>query len=91
MDDRLRAQVIERLMCDMDIDLDAFTTRHGLPQDSFDDDLRKLSGLEADGFVIISGRRLRVTEEGRAFLRHVAAAFDRHLDMDMPQRHASGV
>ncbi|PYD63388.1 oxygen-independent coproporphyrinogen III oxidase [Gluconacetobacter entanii] len=91
MDDRLRAQVIERLMCDMDIDLDAFTTRHGLPQDSFDDDMRKLSGLEADGFVIISGRRLRVTEEGRAFLRHVAAAFDRHLDMDMPQRHASGV
>ena len=90
-DDRVRAGLIERLMCDMEIDLGAFIARHGLRAGYFDDDMRKLSGLEADGFVIISGQRLRVTEDGRPFLRHVAVAFDRHLKMDMPQRHASGI
>ena len=90
-DDRVRAELIERLMCDMEIDLGAFIARHGLHSGYFSDDMRKLSGLETDGFVIISGQRLHVTEAGRAFLRHVAAAFDHHLEMDMPQRHASGI
>ncbi|PYD76349.1 oxygen-independent coproporphyrinogen III oxidase [Novacetimonas pomaceti] len=90
-DDRLRAAIIERLMCDMAIDLGDVIHHHDLPRDHFRDEIRALAHLEADGFVAISGQRLHIPEKGRPFLRHVAAVFDRHLDTDRPQRHASGV
>jgi oxygen-independent coproporphyrinogen-3 oxidase len=75
-DDRLRADVIERLMCDFAVDLKAVAARHGLTAAVFEQDLAKLSGLQTDGLVYVADHVVGVTVEGRAFIRLVAQAFD---------------
>ena len=72
-DDRLRRDVIEKLMCGLAADLSKFG--EGL----FADELARLAPLAADGVVEIEDRRVRVTEAGRPLLRSVCAVFDRYL------------
>lgn len=78
-DDRLRRAAIERLMCDLAVDLEALAARHGADAAAFDDDLADLEPMVADGLVTIQGRHVAMTEAGRPFVRVAAAAFDRHL------------
>jgi oxygen-independent coproporphyrinogen-3 oxidase len=74
-DDRTRAAIIERLMCDLAVDV-ADAAMGGIP---FAEELERLLPIEAEGLVQIHGPRIRVTEKGRPFVRLVASAFDRHL------------
>jgi oxygen-independent coproporphyrinogen-3 oxidase len=83
-DDRMRATVIERLMCDFEVDLGSFA-QHG-----FERELAALAPLVRDGLVTIDCRRLQVTPAGRPFLRSVAAVFDRYLRPEC-SRHSQGV
>lgn len=78
-DDRLRRAVIERLMCDMAVDLDAVAAANGHPGHDWSAELAALRPLEADGLVEIDGSRVRVPPESRALVRVVAAVFDRYL------------
>lgn len=73
-DDRLRAAIIERLMCDLALDLDSF----GGVAD-FAAEMTALKDLAAQGLVTIDGARLKVTGPGRPFVRIVAAVFDTYL------------
>lgn len=79
-EDRLRWQVIERLMCTLEADLEAVLAEHGRAADHLDRCLPALAELEEDGLLERNGRRLRVTEAGRPFVRLAAAAFDEYLD-----------
>ena len=78
-DDRLRRAIIERLMCDLEVDLAAVCAAHGDDPPRFDPELEALARMAEDGIVTISGHRIRVSEECRPLLRVVAAVFDRHL------------
>ena len=78
-EDRLRRDLIERLMCDLAVDLEAVAARHGAAPDHFDGALAGLAGLAADGLVVLSGRRLTVPESARPLVRLAAAAFDPYL------------
>ena len=78
-DDRLRRDLIERLMCDLAVDLEAVAARHAVAAGHFDADLAGLAGLAADGLVTVTGRRLTVPESARPLVRLVAAAFDPYL------------
>jgi oxygen-independent coproporphyrinogen-3 oxidase len=89
-EDRLRAALIERLMCDMRIDLAALCARFGVPDDHFDRELAGLDRLVGDGIVDVSGRTVRVTEQGRPLIRVVASAFDSYLGTG-ERRHARAV
>ncbi len=89
-DDRLRREIIERLMCDLEIDLDAVAGRHGVDGGRFDAELAGLAPLQADGLVKVDGHRIAVTEEGRTLVRAVCAAFDRYLKAG-EQRHSKAV
>jgi oxygen-independent coproporphyrinogen-3 oxidase len=73
-DDRLRAGIIERLMCDFAVDLDKIA-----PQEPFADALEALEPLAHDKVVAIDGRRIIVTDAGKPFARLAAAAFDAYL------------
>lgn len=73
-DDRLRAAIIERLMCDLALDLDRFG---GMAR--FASEMTALEDLAAQGLVTIDGARITVTEPGRPFIRIVAAVFDTYL------------
>ena len=70
-EDRLRGHVIERLMCDLAVDL--ADARH------FADEIAALDSFVDAGLVRIEGGRLRVTDKGRPYVRLVASAFDAYL------------
>ena len=89
-DDRLRRDVIERLMCDMTVDLDAVLRGHGMPLDTLDADMDGLEPLVSDGIVQIAGRRIDITPIGRPFARIAAATFDAYLASSRG-RHAIAV
>ncbi len=77
-DDRLRGEIIERLMCDLVVNVDAIAAKHGSAE-RFDAEFETLAPLAEEGLVAISGRTISVTEEGRPFLRLAASAFDAYL------------
>jgi oxygen-independent coproporphyrinogen-3 oxidase len=78
-DDRLRGRIIERIMCDFSADLDAILDDASKADNRFEADLNSLLPLAAQGLVRLEGRRITVTEQGRPFIRLVAAAFDAYL------------
>ncbi|PKQ04170.1 MAG: oxygen-independent coproporphyrinogen III oxidase [Alphaproteobacteria bacterium HGW-Alphaproteobacteria-11] len=89
-EDRLRRAVIERLMCDMGVDLDEIALMHDVEADRFDGELDRLAPLEADGIVTRDGRRVTLTEEGRPLVRAVCAVFDKYLGQGAA-RHSKAV
>jgi len=89
-DDRLRRFVIERLMCDLEVDLAACTRAFGETTEYFATERKALAALAAEGLIEIEGERLRLTAEGRPLMRLVAAVFDRYLAASAG-RHATAV
>ncbi len=80
-DDRLRADVIQQLMCHAAIDIEAVEHRHDIDfAEYFCDALAQLAPLEADGLVTRGPRRIVATARGRLLLRVIAMCFDNHLD-----------
>ncbi|MBV8105032.1 MAG: oxygen-independent coproporphyrinogen III oxidase [Hyphomicrobiales bacterium] len=92
-DDRLRRDVIDRVMCDLEVDLDAVAG-----ECSADPAQLKVAASEGmarfvcDGLASWDGRRIVVSERGRPFVRSIAALFDAYLSQpsDKP-RHSRAV
>ncbi|MDP6388875.1 MAG: oxygen-independent coproporphyrinogen III oxidase [Alphaproteobacteria bacterium] len=90
-DDRLRRVVIERLMCDLEVDLGETCERFGRSIDDLAPALEGLAHLQDDGLVDLeAGTIVRVPQDSRPLLRVVCAAFDSYLD-DSAGRHARSV
>jgi oxygen-independent coproporphyrinogen III oxidase len=79
-DDRLRGRIIERLMCDFEVDFGAVAA-----QTDFSDEFAMLAPMVWDGLVEIKGSRLIVTDAGRPVVRVIAAAFDSYLRPEAAQ------
>ncbi len=84
-DDRLRGSIIERLMCDLSLDLDRFGGGAG-----FAGELAALAPLAAQGLLQIEGSRITVTPAGRPYVRIAAAVFDTYLAASQ-KRHSVAV
>ncbi len=78
-DDRLRADLIERLMCDLSADINALCARHDMPNDILDPVLERLCRLADDGVIRLEGSRVSVPDHARLLVRTVAATFDAYL------------
>jgi len=89
-DDQLRREAIERLMCDLRVDVAAVCRRRGVAADALDAPLARLRPLVADGVARLEGRVVTVPEEARPLLRCVAAVFDAYLEPESG-RHAVAV
>ncbi|AMA60329.1 oxygen-independent coproporphyrinogen III oxidase [Bradyrhizobium sp. CCGE-LA001] len=79
-DDRLRADIIERIMCEFSADLGDICARHGAEPEAMLKSASRLKPLISDGVVRLDGARLAVARDSRFLVRSVAAAFDAHLD-----------
>ena len=80
-DDQLRADLIQRLMCQGEVPIAALERRYAIDFDVyFADALERLLPLVADGLVRIEPGRIKVTSQGRLLLRNIAMCFDRYLD-----------
>jgi oxygen-independent coproporphyrinogen-3 oxidase len=84
-DDKLRAHIIERLLCDFAVDLGAVASGY-----AFDDELNALAPFVDAGLVRIEGSAITISESGRSFARLVAAAFDAYLPANKT-RHSVAV
>jgi len=89
-DDRLRWRIIERLMCDLCVDLEKVSGLIGASH-TFANEIEALVPLAAQGLVKLDGGRVTVTEQGRPFVRLVASVFDTYLsgqrrDIPLPFR-----
>lgn len=81
-DDRLRRDVIERLMCDLHVDLAERRAAHNSSADRFAAELSKLGALVNDGLIERLGERISIPERARPFVRTICAAFDAYLSDD---------
>lgn len=79
-EDRLRADLIERVMCDFAVDIGSVCADHGVSATDFLRNLPRLRGLEDDGVIRLDGSVMRVPEEMRSLVRAAASAFDAYLD-----------
>lgn len=78
-EDRLRARVIEQLMCDLKADVGAICLEQGFGSDALDEGLAKAWALQEDGLCIVESRRVFIPSEARRLMRAVAACFDSGL------------
>jgi oxygen-independent coproporphyrinogen-3 oxidase len=76
-EDRMRRAIIERLMCDLEVDLDAVAAPFGKSVADFASEYTALEPLIAAGFAERRGPLLKVPQ--RAAVRLVASAFDTYL------------
>ncbi len=82
-EDRLRRAVIERLMCDMEVDLDAICRSHGVTNhalDHFRDEIGRLDFMVRGGLVTIDGTKLAIPKAAQNFVRVVASMFDQYIE-----------
>ncbi len=77
-EDAMRRAAIMTLMSAMMLDLGTHALAFGAPENTLDDVLPKLASLAEDGLVRIAGRQITITDEGRTFVRNIAACFDTH-------------
>ncbi len=90
-EDRMRGEIIEKLMCFLRVRPAEIVARHGFPEESIADAWEKLRPLAADGLCeITADGEVIVPDEHRLFVRTVASAFDAHY-RPAPNRHAKAV
>ncbi len=91
-DDRIRRDLIIRLLCDMEIDIPAFEDRWGLHfEQYFAAECPRLDELAREGLLHINEHGFRLTETGRTFARAVAMVFDRYLSAAETNRRFSRI
>jgi oxygen-independent coproporphyrinogen-3 oxidase len=80
-DDRLRADLIQGLMCQGEISVRAIERRYAIMFNGyFREALARLQPLVDDGLVRIEAERIAATARGRLLLRNIAMCFDRYLE-----------
>ena len=88
--DKARRAIIERLMCDLRVDIAATAALHGVDISDLRADYPRLAEMETDGLLVREGDIVKITEAGRPFVRSACAAFDRYL-VEGEQRHSRAV
>jgi oxygen-independent coproporphyrinogen-3 oxidase len=79
-DDAIRQHVIQQIMCNFRVAKRDVAARFGVDFDAyFADSLDRLGEEIEAGFVVDGVDELRVTREGRLFVRNICMAFDRYL------------
>lgn len=77
--DRMRAWVIERLMCDFSFSRCELLSLFGEAARKVIVEAELLAASDRDGVFVRAGNRFVVTERGKPFVRSIAAAFDAYL------------
>lgn len=79
LDDQVRGDVIQQIMCHRSIDIASIERRHDIDFNQyFADALARLQPLVEDGLVLLERMRVNVSSRGRLLLRIIAMCFDRY-------------
>lgn len=91
-EDKLRADVIMRLMCDLSLDYGAMSAKWDVDFEMhFADALSQLKEPAEDGLIELTQNVLTVTERGRLFIRNLAMCFDAYLEPAAEGRYSKTV
>jgi oxygen-independent coproporphyrinogen III oxidase len=91
-DDIVRRKTIMRLMCDLELDYAALSAQTGVDARAyFANEIASLNDLEADGLVQRGADGLKITREGRLFIRNVAMRFDAYLPRQAERRFSQTI
>ncbi len=77
--DRVRRHIIERLMCDLHVDIADICAAHAVRTEDFAAELLELDELAQDDLVQRTGTTICVPDSQRPFVRTVCAVFDAYL------------
>ena len=89
-EDRMRAEIIERLMCDFTVNPLEIAKRHGFDEATLLTSFERLKELRSDAMIDMSGSVISVPSDRRIFVRNIAQAFDAHY-VAAPARHSKAV
>jgi oxygen-independent coproporphyrinogen-3 oxidase len=78
-EDRMRAHVIERLMCDFAVDVSAISVFHGFRPDHLLASNERLRSLADDGVLSVDDGLIALNPDHRFLVRAVASSFDAYL------------
>lgn len=78
-DDRLRAEVIEKVMCQFGFAFAPLLEAHGRLAEAVIREAKEFAAADRDGLVQIDSTGFRLTEKGKPFARVAAARFDTYL------------
>lgn len=79
-DDRIRRDVITRLICHFELDFGAFSNQWDIDFETyFKAELKTLHAMEDDGLLEVTGEEIQILPRGRLLIRNVCMVFDRYL------------
>ena len=91
-EDRMRADIIMRLMCDLSLDYGAMSEKWGIDfEGHFADALAQLKEPANDGLIVPADCGFAVAERGRLFIRNLAMPFDAYLEPAETGRYSKTV
>ena len=91
-DDRIRAAVIQLLMCYDHLPFDRISDEFGIDfAKYFAAELERLEPMERDGLLVRADDEVRILKPGRFLLRNIAMVFDRHLGEEHAQRFSKAI
>jgi len=89
-EDKTRRAIIERLMCDLRVNVASLASAHSFDIEKLRHDYTHLDEMAGDGLLKREGDLVTLTEAGRPFVRSACAAFD-HYFMPGEQKHSKGI
>ena len=88
-DDRLRREVITRLICDFELDIERVQGRYGIDfRRYFRREVEQLAAMERDGLLAVSDGLVRVLPRGRLLIRSICMVFDAYLRRSASRRYS---
>lgn len=91
-DDKMRAYVIERLMCDFAFSWDDLARRFAARASEIRRDADSIIARDDDHLVCDDAKNFKLTERGKVLVRHICSGFDAYLATDIAKRrHALAV
>jgi len=79
-DDRLRREVITRLICHFDLAIDDIESRYNINfTEYFSDALPQLETMQSDGLLSYDTTSIRVSAKGSLLIRNICMLFDKYL------------
>jgi len=91
-EDKMRADIIMRMMCDLSLDFGAMSEKWEVDfSEHFKAGIEQLKEPASDGLIVWTDRGFAVTERGRLFIRNLAMCFDAYLEPAQTGRYSKTV
>lgn len=91
-DDKIRREIIMRIMCDLALDFSSISEKFGINFfHYFPREIDSLAEMEKDGMIRATAKGFQVTPRGRLLIRNIAMRFDAAQNSEMEKRFSKTI